>query len=110
MMEAAGAFETSVSYQTAWRNIPEDGHLHVNCNLNLKYSDLHTCRETDREMQVHACMFTISPKLIFYKSGFITVFAVFLESVSFFGDNLESSLCNCSFFLYGQCGGFLLCP
>jgi hypothetical protein len=29
MMKAASATETSVNfYQTAWRNIPEDSHLH----------------------------------------------------------------------------------
>jgi hypothetical protein len=37
MMEAASTTETSVNfYQTTWRNIPEDSHLHTCCCENLK--------------------------------------------------------------------------
>jgi hypothetical protein len=37
MMQAASASETSVNfYQTAWRNKPEDSHLHTRRRENLK--------------------------------------------------------------------------
>jgi hypothetical protein len=36
-MDAASTFETSVNfYQTTWRNIPEDSHLHTRRRENLK--------------------------------------------------------------------------
>jgi hypothetical protein len=38
MMEAVSTSETSVNfYQTAWRNIPEDSHLHNRRRDNLKF-------------------------------------------------------------------------
>jgi hypothetical protein len=38
MMEAVSSSEIVVNiYQTAWCNIPEDGHLHTHCRENLKY-------------------------------------------------------------------------
>jgi hypothetical protein len=38
MMEAASTSETSVnSYQTTWRNNPEDSHLHTRRRENLKF-------------------------------------------------------------------------
>jgi hypothetical protein len=40
MMEAASPSETSVNYQTARRNSPEDGHLHIRRRENLKYHAL----------------------------------------------------------------------
>jgi hypothetical protein len=37
IMEAASTSETSVNfYQTVWRNIPEDSHLHTYSRENLK--------------------------------------------------------------------------
>jgi hypothetical protein len=40
MMEAASTFETSASfYQTTWRNVPEDSHLHT-----CRRENLETCR------------------------------------------------------------------
>jgi hypothetical protein len=37
MIEAASTSKTSVNfYQTTWRNIPEDSHLHTHCCENLK--------------------------------------------------------------------------
>jgi hypothetical protein len=36
-MEAVSTSETSVSfYETAWRKIAEDSHLHTSCHQNLK--------------------------------------------------------------------------
>jgi hypothetical protein len=37
MMEAVSTSETSVNfYETAWRNIPEDGNLHTRRRKNMK--------------------------------------------------------------------------
>jgi hypothetical protein len=37
MMEAVGISETSVNfYESTWRNIPEDSHIHIRHRENLK--------------------------------------------------------------------------
>jgi hypothetical protein len=41
MMEAASTCEMSVNfYQTTWRNIPDDSHLHTCCHIRLDYKCL----------------------------------------------------------------------
>jgi hypothetical protein len=43
MMEAASTSETLVNfYQTTWRNIPEDSHLHTRRRENLKSQNRET--------------------------------------------------------------------
>jgi hypothetical protein len=44
MMEEVSVSETSADlYKTTWRNIPEDGHLHIRRRENLKYRRHEVC-------------------------------------------------------------------